>query len=569
MAHWDTQTVEEAVTMITENSYVLPVIQRRLVWEEEKMSLLFDTLLKKNSFGGVMALEEDAGAAPLFAFRSFTKDGEDIRSVNPSETLVTRHTLIIDGQQRLQTFYIGLRGSFNGKQLYFNLDGDYEKLDFDFLFAADPKTLPARSTVSGDVGRAAIWYPAGKLFERGRQLQDRKALTREVIAALSVPDDRRENVADNIETFWDAIFGHRRIGISKVHVDRSRHRSENRQRIVELFQRLNDGGTRLSSFDLVASVLKGFDWEMERFLEDTVARYQPLGIGQDELIKLIFILQDDHQKEMVNVTERDATFAIASRERISASLEACENFLRAAKFYDYYAGGNRSTIPLFFIAYHVFHSSVATPDLSRVFDRHDVKKSDFHDIYRWLVLSLLNGTFKSKGAGWIPYKTGIRKILGVMSQHKAGSFPIVELLNIYRQHPLNFFEESVHPDRIDQYDALPLFYILYGCETAVRLQDIDHVHPRSILDSLGILAERINSLANLQLLDRKTNRGEKNGKELGEWIARHVDDSARYLAWHSIPSDSALWNSGNFDDFLAKRSGMVADKINGYLAMGR
>lgn len=37
--------ISDAITGIDDEKFVLPVIQRRLVWDEEKMTLLFDTIL--------------------------------------------------------------------------------------------------------------------------------------------------------------------------------------------------------------------------------------------------------------------------------------------------------------------------------------------------------------------------------------------------------------------------------------------------------------------------------------------------------------------------------------------
>jgi uncharacterized protein with ParB-like and HNH nuclease domain len=76
MANWDAITVKAAVTRIRDESLVLPVIQRRLIWDEDKMELLFDTLLRSNSFGGIMSIEEERDAQPIFAFREFTVDAK-------------------------------------------------------------------------------------------------------------------------------------------------------------------------------------------------------------------------------------------------------------------------------------------------------------------------------------------------------------------------------------------------------------------------------------------------------------------------------------------------------------
>ena len=53
MAIWKSYRISDAITEIEDERFVLPVIQRRLVWDEEKMELLFDTLLKGDSFGAL------------------------------------------------------------------------------------------------------------------------------------------------------------------------------------------------------------------------------------------------------------------------------------------------------------------------------------------------------------------------------------------------------------------------------------------------------------------------------------------------------------------------------------
>ena len=365
--------------------------------------------------------------------------------------------------------------------------------------------------------------------------------------------------------FYLSIFTNPSIGISKVIINKSLDEIENRQRIVEMFRRLNDGGTRLSSFELVASILKGFTWEMQPFLEDITTNYGEIGIGQDELIKLIFILQDNHRKEMLNVSADDMNFGINNRERIKTTLEAVTKFLHASKLYDYYREGNRSAIPLYFIAHHVFHQELGNNELPAYFDRFDVKSESFNKIYRWIYISLLNGVFKSKGAGWIPYKTGLKKILEKIKGYKNSNFPENEIFELYRQYLLHFFEASIGEEHLDRLDNSFLYYIIYDCGRTVRQQDIDHIHPVNILESKGIPWEKINSVANFQLLDSKTNRGEKSGKELEKWINKYVDDKDAYLSRHSIPSKSNLWNSDNFDEFLDERRKLIINKVQNCL----
>lgn len=54
MANWDAKRISDVIELISKEEFVLPVVQRELVWTEEKIELLFDTLLKGDSFGGIM-----------------------------------------------------------------------------------------------------------------------------------------------------------------------------------------------------------------------------------------------------------------------------------------------------------------------------------------------------------------------------------------------------------------------------------------------------------------------------------------------------------------------------------
>jgi hypothetical protein len=178
----------------------------------------------------------------------------------------------------------------------------------------------------------------------------------------------------------------------------------NRQRIVELFRRLNDGGTKLSAYDLVASILKGFEWKMEKFLDETLKDYQDIGMSQDNLIKLMFLLRDNHTKEMSDIESDDAKFAVDNKNRIYETLSALKKFLVASKLHEYYKGENRSFIPLYFIPYHIFHRQTPTENLHKLFDTYDTANPDYKYLFKWIYQSLLNGLF-GRGKGWIPYKT--------------------------------------------------------------------------------------------------------------------------------------------------------------------
>jgi len=565
MAIWKTYRIADIVSEIADERYVLPVIQRPLVWTEEKMELLFDTLLKGDSFGGVMVIEEERNSKPLFNYRPFTKDGDAISS-RQVDNLTQLQYFVIDGQQRLQTFYIGLKGSINGKVLYFDLFSDYNT-EFEFKFENDTKKLLKQSKDNGDrVIPEHNWYLVSGLLKRLKDTNDEDQVAEEIIQIQNITEEiKKKHVMKNVKAFYKNVITAETLGISKVVINKSLDVILNRQRIVELFRRLNDGGTKLSSFDLVASILKGFAWEMEGFLREVLESYEEIGLTQDNLIKFIFILQDNHKKEMVSIDARDATFAIDNRERIKCTLKALKDFLIHAKMYDYYKDGNRSFIPLFFIAYHIYHKEIDNYEVSSFFDNYDAGNQEFPKMKNWLFHSLINGVFKSKAAGWIPYKTGVRKLLEEIKNHKDKEFPVDALFQVYRDHPV-IFTIKYDANNLDQLDSSFVYYLMYDQAKTIRANDIDHIMPKSILVNLQYDWEVINSIKNYQLIDYGTNRGEKNGKSFSTWINNktYVSDKKAFVKLHLIPTDEAIWTDDKFLDFIEERAKLILSKLAKY-----
>ena len=566
---WETKTVDEVVTKIRSKKFVLPVIQRRLVWKEDAMTKLFDTLLKGYSFGAVIVLKERAGKQPLFASREFSDDGEP-RNADLStqeKILDDEQFFVIDGQQRLQSFYIGLCGSFNGKKMYFDLYSDFQKGEYDFKFAFPTKGKSSvrnidraeRKLAESEIETIAdcLWYPARDLYEKLSQAggySDR--IADEIISAKNIDEPhKKKHVESNIKQFQRTVFDLKNVGISQIEVDYGKNRIENRQRMVELFRRLNSGGTPLLTIDLVASRLKGFDSRMENFLDKIAEENKDLRISQDELIKLIMTLQDKPLSEVTDLDdegEKFATFALENSAQISLTLAQLREFLRNTKDYNWFSmNRNRSPIPLYVLAYHIFYSEHA--------------QTDFADMKRWLRISMLNGIFR-RGCGWIPSERGMKLLHETFKDFRGKNFPVEELFDTCKRN-LHSFYSQVKPENLDEFDRNRdyMFYLIYASAPLPR-GTVDHIQPRiRLLELIGrgqknITEEMIDSIANLELLSRDDN-AEKSDKRLKDWINSR-DDRQKYLALHLIPDDESLWKPSNFKQFLKTRAQLIADKIN-------
>ena len=51
---YKTETIKNAVMSISDNKYLLPAIQRELVWDHEQIEKLFDSVLSGYPFGSIL-----------------------------------------------------------------------------------------------------------------------------------------------------------------------------------------------------------------------------------------------------------------------------------------------------------------------------------------------------------------------------------------------------------------------------------------------------------------------------------------------------------------------------------
>ena len=564
MANWEDLRIMDVIEKIQKEEIVLPVIQRELVWDEEKIVLLFDTLLRGDSFGAIMTLKDWRGKEPLFEYRPFIKDYTRDAFIfsTKSEKLSKDISYVIDGQQRLSAFYIGLIGSYNGKELYFDLLSEWDKEDFYLDFASNPDELKKQvDTSDGDGKRRTLWYKVKDLFLQLKNAGGQyKFVVNQILSQykdMNITEEEKERIRENIDNFNTQFLNSKNLGICEVMINFEKDIYWNRRKAVELFRRLNQGGTRLSALDLMASILKSFSAENEKFLYEDIKEFSDIGLGQDEIIKYIFLLQDNHRKELTDIEKSDSDFIQVNKERILNSLRGVKQFLKASGLYDFFVEQKPSVIPLYFIGYHLSHKKSVKTEAIKDYFRDVEKNTDYKLIYRWIYLSLLQKIFRRRGAGWIAYKTGIRKILEVMKKHKDMDFPTDEIFRVYIEHPL-YFKESVDENRLDDYDFEFLMYIIYG--TKFRKEDIDHIHSYSILETKGYDADKINTVANYQLLDYGINRGDKSNKELRDWI-NGLLNKEDYLKRHLIPNNPDLWISDNYEQFLIERKQLIKAKL--------
>jgi uncharacterized protein with ParB-like and HNH nuclease domain len=102
-----------------DGGYWLPNIQRPFVWKEEQIERLFDSILREYPIGTLLIWKTDSSLRRRKFVDLYKKSMKLTDYYIPVDN--TQKMLVLDGQQRLQSLFIGLKGSYDKKELYFDI----------------------------------------------------------------------------------------------------------------------------------------------------------------------------------------------------------------------------------------------------------------------------------------------------------------------------------------------------------------------------------------------------------------------------------------------------------------
>ncbi|MEX2745611.1 DUF262 domain-containing protein [Rhizobium mongolense] len=253
-------TIKALLYKIAIQDYILPAIQREFVWWPDQISELFDSLMQGYPFGTFLFWKITQERRNEYKFYDFVRDYHE-RDRSHCELLKDppnrELTAVLDGQQRMTALNIGLRGSYAWKmpgkrwasdaafpvrRLHLNLlsEPDLEsgsKYHFEFL-TAEQATTPE----DGEV-----WFHCGRVLT-----EDYDAL----VDSLDDLDLDKESVKAARATL--RLF-HRTIHDKDV-ITYYEEENQSLEHVLNIFIRMNSGGTPLSYSDLLLSIAVA-QWE--------------------------------------------------------------------------------------------------------------------------------------------------------------------------------------------------------------------------------------------------------------------------------------------------------------------
>lgn len=565
-------TVFELVNHI--GDYFLPAIQREFVWQSSKIESLFDSLLRGYPIGTLLLWDVQPPAIFDFPFYELIRDFDVRKAHNIKANLNARTNCfgILDGQQRITSLYIGLCGSYIEKvpRLWVTNPDAYplKRLYMNLLYAPKPeddgaalfqvKFLPATKAKHTD---QAFWFLLTDIlkYKTRNELRDFRRST------PYKDDDIFEN---NLDALWTAIH-------EVKHVHYFLEPSQELERVLKIFHRLNTGGTPLEHSDLLLSLATA-TWKQHDAREQVyhLVDYLNKNCGSTFYFSKNFIL-----KTLLVCTEKDVRFRAENVSHkisleniwmdVKKSLEITIKLL--AQF-----GMNFQTLTApnaaVCIAYYIYKRKLGESfltDKSRIGDREQIRI--------WLLKSQLARIF---GGQTDRVLTIIRGAIKDSLEKGNLDFPadsIEKDLQVVR--PFSFSTEYIQSlvanTRYGQADTFSILGLLFPyLKFSQQQYSIDHLHPqaqfdRKSLEKLGLdkatvdfMLNNQDGLANLQLLPGSINSS-KNKRPLSEWL--EPDDTepeavkAIYRSWCLIP-DVDL-NIKNFKEFYILRQTKIVEAL--------
>ena len=449
--------------------------------------------------------------------------------------------LVLDGQQRLQSFFIGLKGSYGQKELYFDLlsGGDASPDDIRYRFAFQkapegPQWMKFTDLVHRDGNAHQLSMFAQKPLLDVRPLsEEEQNRISDNVAQVSAAFVTRENIVFQI---MDGVDYPDKFGQDDV---------------VEVFIRANSGGTKLSRSDLMFSLLIS-EWDDAREQMDELLQAVNQGgydFGRDFVLKTCLTLLGLGAKYDVQKFRKEGVREQISEKwgDISAAIKCVRDALhdstciRSDKAMTSYLG----LIPVIYFRYkHPSQwGSLAADDFRQYVGRTLLARS-FSGSPDSLIDEVNRGIDQR-------HNFNTREVFqDIRNNGRNVDFPKSAVLGLnYLTPQLHLLFNLWHPHA----DYQPAY--------SGNSPQVDHIFPQSIMRKNKIRAEKYHRLGNCMLLTAEENgAGGKRDKLPDEWFQEERGTS-EYLDKHLIPKNSDLWRIEKFDDFLAKREQMIVDKF--------
>ncbi len=538
-------TIKQLLDKVASQEYILPAIQREFVWWPEQISQLFDSLMQGYPFGTFLFWRIEPRKRQEYQFYDFVRDYHErdnyhcsLLTALPDRDLVA----VLDGQQRMTALNIGLRGSYAwklpGKWWSSNEAFPVRHLYLDLLGKPDTETGSEyrfeflTETVTEITTDGNLWLRCGRvLTESEDDLIDS-------LDDLEISNDQRRQAKKVLRHLYRTIH-HKEL------ISYYEETEQDLERVLNIFIRMNSGGTPLSYSDLLLSIAVA-QWskldarqEIHKLVDQMNKEGDQFNFSKDLVLKAGLMLSDIGSVgfKVENFNKANMATLESNWSHIREALLLSVQLLASFGFNSQNLRADSVLLP---IAYYLFVRKPGERYLSRA-----EYAQDRENIRKWLVRSLLKAS-GIWGSGLDTLLTALREQI---RNHANAGFPVAQIESVMsaRGKPLSFTAEE-----LDELADLPygdkrtfaLLSLIFPGFDLSRHFHVDHIYPQGRFtkaklrkaavaeDCLEEISDKANRLPNLQLLEGSINN-EKRQKMPHDWYALAKPDAAarkQYLA---------------------------------------
>ena len=569
---YEKKTINEVIGKLVSREAYLPAIQRKYVWSDSQIARLMDSIMRGYPIGTFLFwnVKKSVIIDKQYTMYDFIKDYHErdryrnpkapISVINPEEKVWG----VLDGQQRLTSLYISLQGSmsrkipykrwnndeaFPEKELYFNLHSNNQSNEDDIAFIF--KFLTKNEAL--DESDNCIWF----LVRDIQRYYSEDDLEKKLIKPKGWSEDVL--ISENLKLLYKRIKEDKIINYFEIE-------SNSIDEVLDIFVRVNSGGTILSKSDLLFSTIVSH-WdnareEIDKLLSEINKMGEGFEFSNDFIMRTCLYVLD------MSVNLKVETFKEKSVQQIKEKWSEIRKAIRETVDLLCKFGFNSENI----ISYVAI-----TPIVYYVFKGGNIDDKSKMELRKYIVTAQLKQIF---GAASNSALTSIREALKKTSL-KSFSMDTLKTIRFTGDRYLKFSEDEIdamfESYEIGAYTFMILSLLYPNLKYSQRIIHQDHMHPQSSFDEDKISGlklangkeidqqkkedwrRRRNTLANLQLLEAKENE-EKNDTPLIDWL-KDEENKTNVLF---LPSGIS-YELSNFEEFMEKRQEEMSKKLKGIL----
>ena len=568
MSKYESTSVKKTIDELNE-SFFLPDIQREYVWlsdvKNRKIELLFDSLMRGYPIGTLLfwklkkdilqtcSFDDKANSNEKLNFQiyKFIENYDSRRphneSIDVEKIRASELKLVLDGQQRLTSLFIGLRGSrfiakrikkkevFVEQKLYLNLDHkpEIDEPDdvYNFEFLSDDELSLKKE--SGDK-----WFKVGDILN---------------LSNSDIRTKEREQIFTPEEA--DILYALKECVEKDDTLSYYTEDSNSLDKVLNIFIRVNSGGQILSYSDLLMSILtSAFDsnirQDMNDFVEDIRSDFP--NFGRDQVLKTALFLTNDSPKFILANFSKEKTAKIKDNwTKIKNSVTAATCFLKE----NGYAGRLSSGYVITALSLFFFKKEVPNED-----DKREMLKF----VQNTQLTSFFSSSLDTK-------LVAIRKPIVDESSFKIINQKLAALEKNYLRITRDVIEDVVESARYGKPETFAILQLLYPNlnYNGEKNFHIDHIFPKTTKKKKlwpdGFSQQKnCNKLFNLQLLEGVQNQ-QKLQKDPKDWISENFktpEKRLRYKEENFIPSTEGFdLDYKNLEMFKTERIRLIEDYL--------